>query len=296
MFISAIESVAQFTRPIHTIMRTYEGKQLIPGAATIFFVNEKGYAITCKHVAEMISSADAINQNFHLFKNERQLILSNPKHKQLLKGLELKYKLHAESIVQLKNNFVDAVDTMSGFTIHSHATLDLAILKFNGFGKLHYTDCAKFLKNGDNIKQGKFLCRLGFPFPEFSNFTFNNNTDDIEWTNTGVNVSPRFPLEGMVTRFLADQQHGLYGIEMSTPGLRGQSGGPLFDEKGIIYGMQFSTKHLHLGFDLIDKEIMINNSLKKVTDYSFIHLGQCIHVNAIKSFLAEHNVDFYEEG
>ena len=296
MFISAIERVAQFTRPIHTIMRTYGGKQLIPGAATIFFVNEKGYAITCKHVVEMISSADAINQNFHQFKTERQLILSNSKHKQLLKGLELKYKLNGESIIQLKNNFVDAVDTMSGFTIHSHATLDLAILKFNGFGKLHYTDCAKFLKNGDNIKQGKFLCRLGFPFPEFSNFTFNNNTDDIEWTNTGVNVSPRFPLEGMVTRFLADQQHGLYGIEMSTPGLRGQSGGPLFDEKGIIYGMQFSTKHLHLGFDLIDKEIMINNSLKKVTDYSFIHLGQCIHVNAIKSFLAENNVDFYEEG
>ena len=296
MFISAIERVAQFTRPIHTIMRTYGGKQLIPGAATIFFVNEKGYAITCKHVAEMISSADAINQNFHQFKTERQLILSNSKHKQLLKGLELKYKLNGESIIQLKNNFVDAVDTMSGFTIHSHATLDLAILKFNDFGKLHYTDCAKFLKNGDNIKQGKFLCRLGFPFPEFSNFTFNNNTDDIEWTNTGVNVSPRFPLEGMVTRFLADQQHGLYGIEISTPGLRGQSGGPLFDEKGIVYGMQFSTKHLHLGFDLIDKEIMINNSLKKVTDYSFIHLGQCIHVNAIKSFLAEHNVDFYEEG
>ena len=296
MFISAIERVAQFTRPIHTIMRTYGGKQLIPGAATIFFVNEKGYAITCRHVAEMISSADAINQNFHQFKTERQLILSNSKHKQLLKGLELKYKLNGESIIQLKNNFVDAVDTMSGFTIHSHATLDLAILKFNDFGKLHYTDCAKFLKNGDNIKQGKFLCRLGFPFPEFSNFTFNNNTDDIEWTNTGVNVSPRFPLEGMVTRFLADQQHGLYGIEMSTPGLRGQSGGPLFDEKGIVYGMQFSTKHLHLGFDLIDKEIMINNSLKKVTDYSFIHLGQCIHVNAIKSFLAEHNVDFYEEG
>lgn len=296
MFISAIERVAQFTRPIHTIMRTYGGKQLIPGAATIFFVNEKGYAITCKHVAEMISSADAINQNFHQFKTERQLILSNSKHKQLLKGLELKYKLNGESIIQLKNNFVDAVDTMSGFTIYSHATLDLAILKFNDFGKLHYTDCAKFLKNGDNIKQGKFLCRLGFPFPEFSNFTFNNNTDDIEWTNTGVNVSPRFPLEGMVTRFLADQQHGLYGIEISTPGLRGQSGGPLFDEKGIVYGMQFSTKHLHLGFDLIDKEIMINNSLKKVTDYSFIHLGQCIHVNAIKSFLAEHNVDFYEEG
>ncbi|MEP6711357.1 MAG: serine protease, partial [Ferruginibacter sp.] len=293
--ISAIESVANYTRPIHTIMRTYGGKQLIPGAATIFFVNENGYAVTCKHVVELIASADHINQQFNNFKKERQQILNHPKYKQLLKGLELKYKYQPDTIIQVKNNFVDSVDAMSGFTWHVHPTLDLAILKFNDFGKILYTDCAKFIKDETVIKQGKFLCRLGFPFPEFTNFTFNNTADDIEWTNTGVAVSPRFPLEGMITRFLADQAHGLFGIEMSTPGLRGQSGGPLFDESGNVYGMQFSTKHLHLGFDLVDKEIMINNTVKKVTDYSFIHLGQCIHVNAIKAFLAEHNVPFYEQ-
>jgi len=33
----------------------------------------------------------------------------------------------------------------------------------------------------------------------------------------------------MVTRFLGDPTQGIYGVEMSTPGLRGQSGGPLFD-------------------------------------------------------------------
>ena len=295
MFISAIEKVSAFTRPIHTIMRTYGGKQLLPGAATIFFVNENGYAITCKHVAEMIVSSEQINQHFGKFKQERQQLQQNPKFKQLLKGLELKYKYNPETTIQLKNNFVDCVDALSGFDIHMHPTLDLAIIKFKGFGKIHYQDCAKFLKDGNDIKQGKFLCRLGFPFPEFSNFTFNTTSDDIEWTNTGVNVSPRFPLEGMVTRFLADQQHGMYGIEMSTPGLRGQSGGPLFDENGIVYGMQFSTKHLHLGFDMEDKEIMINNAIKRISDYSFIHLGQCIHVNTIKAFLKEHKVDFYEQ-
>jgi len=294
MFIKAIENASNFTRPIHTIMRTYSGKQLIPGASTIFFVNDKGYAVTCKHVVELIATADQVNQHFNNFRQERQQILNHPKYKQLIKGLELKYKLQPDSIIQIKHNFIESVDKMSGFTWHLHPTLDLAILKFNDFEKLHYNGYAKFLKNGEDIKQGKFLCRLGFPFPEFSNFTFNANTDDIEWTNTGVTVSPRFPLEGMVTRFLGDQQHGLYGIEMSTPGLRGQSGGPLFDQDGIVYGMQFSTKHLHLGFDLEDKEIMINNAPKKVTDYSFIHLGQCIHVNAIKAFLEQNNVEFHE--
>jgi Trypsin-like peptidase domain len=295
MFISAIERVGQFTRPIHTLMRTYGGKQLLPGAATIFFVNENGYAVTCKHVVELLLASEKINGNYNSFKKERQALPQDGKLKTHLKGLELKYKFNPDTTIQVKSNFVDSVDSMSGFTCHAHPTLDLAILKFNDFGKVHYTDCAKFLKDGNNIKQGKFLCRLGFPFPEFTNFTFNAVADDIEWTNTGVNVSPRFPIEGMVTRFLADQQQALFGIEMSTPGLRGQSGGPLFDEKGTIYGMQFSTKHLHLGFDLVDKEIMVNNGVKKVSDYSFIHLGQCIHVNAIKDFLKQHNVDFYEE-
>ncbi len=295
MFIEAIEKVGNYTRPVHTISRTYGGKKVTAGAGTLFFINEEGVALTCKHIAEMLLSADKINAHFQLFKNERHHLAQQPKHQQLLKGLELKYQYKPDTLLQLKNNFVDCVDAMTNFTVQMHPTLDLAFIKFNGYNSLHYRDCAKFVKDDSQLKQGKFLCRLGFPFPEFSNYSFNSSTDDIEWTNTGVNVSPRFPIEGMVTRFLADQQNGLYGIEMSTPGLRGQSGGPLFDSQGRVYGMQFSTKHLHLGFDLVDMEIMVHNNLKKVSDYSFIHLGQCIHVNAIKAFLNEHQVKYYEE-
>lgn len=211
-----------------------------------------------------------------------------------LKGLEMKYKYSADTIVQIKNTFVDCVDAMSGFTWHVHPKYDLAILKFNDYKTLHYKGYATFLKDTSNIKQGKFLCRLGFPFPEFTNFRYNEITDDIEWTTEGNQSSPRFPIEGMVTRFLVEENQ-LYGIELSTPGLKGQSGGPLFNEKGIVYGMQFSTKHLHLGFDLVDKEILIDNTVKKISDYSFIHLGQCVHAAIIKQFLAEKNIAFYEE-
>jgi hypothetical protein len=294
MFISAIERVAQFTRPVHSIMRIYGQKQLIPGAATLFFVNDQGYAITCKHVVELLANAENFNKTFDRFKSEKNKLSQDGKFKAALKGLELKYKYNPETTVQIKNNFIDCVDAMSGFTWQLHPTLDLAILKFNDFKKLHYTDYARFIRDTSKIKQGKFLCRLGFPFPEFTNYAYNAERDDIEWSTTGNPASPRFPIEGMVTRFLADPA-GINGIEMSTPGLRGQSGGPLFDEKGIVYGMQSSTKHLHMGFDLIDKEIMLNNSIKKISDYSFLHLGQCVHADPIKAFLRQHNVAFYEE-
>ncbi len=294
MFVQSIEKAAQFTRPIHSIIRTYSGKKIIPGAATLFFVNEEGYAITCKHVIELLAASDNLNKQYSAFKTERDKLPGDGQFKRNLKGLELKYKYADDSIVQVKNNFVDCVDSISGFTWHLHPVHDLAILKFNDYKNLRYKDHAIFLKDSSAIKQGQFLCRLGFPFPEFTNFKFNESNDDIEWTNEGITSSPRFPIEGMVTRFLADENK-MFGIEMSTPGLKGQSGGPLFNKDGIVYGMQFSTKHLHLGFDMVDKEIVSNNKTKKVSDYSFLHLGQCIHVDTIKEFLKEMKVKYYEQ-
>lgn len=294
MFVEAIEKVGQYTRPIHTIMRTYGNTQIITGAATLFFVNKLGYALTCKHVVDMMIAGETINQAYAAFKVERSAIPAGTDYDAQLKELELKYNYTPDAIVQLKITFIDAVDTISGYTVHLHPTLDLAIVKLNDFNSLMYTDVAVFKKDGNAIKQGETMCRLGFPFPEFTNHVYNQAQDDIQWTHTGVTHSPRFPIDGMITRFLGDAT-GIHGIEMSTPGLKGQSGGPLFNKAGVVCGMQSSTKHLHLGFDLIETEILVQNQVKKVTDYSFIHLGQCIHVDRIKSFLDEHKIMYYEE-
>ncbi len=294
MFQDSIEKIAGFTRPIHTILRTYGGKQIIPGAATLFFVNEEGYAITCKHVIELLVASDNLKKTYNSFKKERDKLPRDGIFRRNLKGLELKYKFNPETEIQIENAFIDCVDSMSGIDWHVHPKFDLAILKFNDFKTLNYQDYAIFKKDTSQIKQGEFLCRLGFPFPEFNNFKYNETTDEIEWTNYGIHRSPRFPIEGMITRFLAEDNK-INGIEMSTPGLKGQSGGPLFNKDGIVYGMQFSTKYLHLGFDIVQKEILLNNIINKVSDYSFIHLGQCIHADIIKEFMSQHKVKFYEE-
>ena len=291
MFESAIDNVLQFTRPLHTISRTYGGL-ILPGSSTFFFVNNNGIAITCKHVLDLIPAADNINQTYLQFKAERERIPKDGKYKRNLQGLEIKYKYNADSTIQLKNNFLNCFDTIKEITCHAHPTLDLAIMEFKGFNKIYYTSHARFIKDNNKIKQGKSLCRIGFPFPEFNNFKHNPDTDDIEWTNTGNPNSPSFPIDGIVTRFVGSNQNEITGIEMSTPGLKGQSGGPLFDTAGNIYGMQFATNHLHLGFDMKDIEIINNGKKSKVSNYPFLHVGICVHADKIKEFLNQHNINF----
>ena len=291
MFEKAIDKVLQFTRPLHSISRTYGGL-ILPGSSSFFFVNDKGVAITCKHVLDLIPAADNINQQFINFKAEKEQIPNDGKYKQRLHGLELKYKYHNESTVQLKNNFLNCFDKIEEITCHAHPTLDLAIMEFKGFNKIFYNSYASFIKDSSKIKQGKSLCRIGFPFPEFNNFKHNTVTDDIEWTDTGNPNSPSFPIDGIVTRFVGDPNIGITGIEMSTPGLRGQSGGPLFDTEGTVYGMQFATNHLHLGFDMKDIETITNGKKNKVSNYPFLHVGICVHVDKIKEFLSQHRIQF----
>lgn len=294
MYIKAIESIDQFTKPIHTIMRNYGGL-ISPGTSTLFFVNEDGVAITCKHVLDLIIQANQVNAQFQNFKLERDKLAKDGKFKKNLMGLEMKYKYKKETPVQIKNNFVNSVDIIGNIKWHAHPTLDLAILIFEGYQQKHYTSYATFVKDPNKIKQGKSLCRLGYPFPEFNNFQHNSITDDIEWTNVGNLFSPKFPLDGIITRFGGDSTQ-IISIEMSTPGLRGQSGGPLFDADGLVYGMQYMTSHLHLGFDIKDKEMIIEGKKTKISNSPFLHVGHCIHVDRIKEFLTLHKIKFYEEG
>lgn len=294
MFQSAIEKIAGFTKPVKTITRTFEGL-IQPGSATFFFVNNHGIAVTCKHVAAMITDAEKINENYNHFKQERNAIPKNNHYKNYVNNLSKKYGYRSETTIQMKHNFPDCFDRLDAITCHYHPTLDLAVVEFKGFQKLFYESHAIFLKDDKNIKQGQYLCRYGFPFPEFSNFEYKEVIDDIEFTNQGNPSCPSFPIDGIITRFVNDGTGNIFGIEMSTPGLRGQSGGPLFDTTGIIYGMQFATNHLYLGFDIEKKEITSNGRKSIVSNHPFFHTGICIHVKEIKDFLRSLQIDFTEE-
>jgi Trypsin-like peptidase domain len=296
MFVNAIDKIQQFTRPVHTIIRYYQNSFIQPGAATLFFVNEEAVAITCKHVLQQLLNEYGINNHYANFKAEKKLLGTkiDGQYKKKLKDLEAKYNFTStDSVAQLKNNLVNCTDS-SNYDYIPHPTLDLAIIKFKNVTQKHYTSYATFLKDGNQIKQGKYLCRFGFPFAEFTNFQYDSDNDEIGFNSTGIISSPSFPIDGIVTRHVSDGQN-IVGVEMSTPGLRGQSGGPLFDTNGLICGMQSETVQYHMGFDEQKIEIISKGKRSNTINHSFLNVGRCVHVDAIKDFLKLNGVKYYEE-
>ena len=294
MFVDAVSKATQFTRPILFIARTYRSETVIPGLATLFFVNDSGSAITCRHVAEQILQSDTINENYQNFTAAVSAAkTANPyNYKKEIRQLEKQFGYQNGVTVNMKCQFSRVPSPIRDVTIHIHPVYDLSILQFHDFQDLNYEPGNIFLlENEDEIRQGKSLCRLGFPFPEFSNFAYNSAADNIEWTSAPSQV-PCFPIDGIVTRHIGNENGEIFGIEMSTPGLRGQSGGPLFDRDGRIFGMQFATQHLHLGFDMEEAPMVINGERKIIHNQPFLHVGQCLHIHVIKDFLDQHHIPY----
>jgi len=293
MFTKAIETAAKYTRAIYSISRNYRSTAIQPGTASLFFVNSDGWALTCRHVINQLDVGVSLARKRDDFHRELASRRGTEKDKKLLKELEKKYGYKKTFTFELHNKFVDCVEgTLKLHTI-KHKKYDLALIRFEDYTRLHCDTFPIFPSDTSSLQQGKMLCRLGFPFPEFTNFAYDGNTDKLTWTDTGRTITPRFPIEGMVTRHLLDDEGKVFGFEMSTPGLRGQSGGPAFDTKGRVWGIQFATQHLDLNFD-VDQEVLRKGVKKHIKDSAFLHVGRCIHIDVLKAFLKENNVIFAE--
>ena len=118
MFVEAIEKVAEFTRPIHTISRNYGSDLVSPGAATIFMINPDGWALTCAHVARLLPASVELNKKYGEFKKELVLTQGKKNSKRLQRELELKYELSKHKVVELKNVFVNCIRGKLGVEVH----------------------------------------------------------------------------------------------------------------------------------------------------------------------------------
>jgi hypothetical protein len=259
MFLQACRAASKFTFPVIILQRTVDGK--CSGAIGAFIVlNDEGWIATCYHIAEII-----------------------------LNGSKADAKLARMGIIWGVN--LAPPDPLSIAEFHFAPAVDLAIGKLENFDP-KWVSSYPIIKNpARDFEQGTSLCRLGYPFHEILP-TWDSAADRFDLPKDAFPI-PQFVMDGILSRMMNVQVLNITDpapfpmmyFETSTPGLRGQSGGPVFDSKGTVWGVQSQTAHYPLDFNP-----QVPKSTKGEKEYQFLNVGRCIHAESIIGLLKMNNV------
>ena len=270
MFVKAIENNIMSTRALLTARLFYKNREIINGISSLIVLNAEGDILTCAHVADLFLTAEETNEVYLPILKE--LKNQSPRKK---KVIENKYGIKEDSLVGLYNIIADVASNLGQLNIIKHPTVDLAIIRLESKDKVLVTEFPSFRAN--NFAIGERVCKLGYAFPEFDTFYYDENDCQIK-THNKVMHFPIFPHDAMVTRNIVDTNNEITMFEISTPCLPGQSGGPIFDDKGAIGGIQIGTKRISSTYN---NEMAFN-----------LDLGIGINVTTITDFLDENQIKY----
>ena len=287
MFAAANTLARGFTFPMIVSSRRRQGAvEAAVGAFTV--LNREGWIVTAAHVFQLAAAANAdaprvADHAARVAAIEADASLTPRRRERDLAAADTA----ADPRWVTHNAFWLGRDGVTLRDIRTNAAADIAVGRLDPVPP-DLVAGPPILKNpASGILPGTSLCRLGFAFTKVKS-TF----DDAAGGFRVKGEVPYFPLEGMFTRIVevgkkADGSVAARFIETSSPGLRGQSGGPLFDARGRIWGIQSRTQHLALGFN---PEIEIGGA--KTTVPQFINLGLAVHVGTLIGILDELGVNY----
>ena len=284
MYKKSIKENSKYLLPFVEGIKYYGSDSIEHALGTMIVLNNKGDILTCKHIAEEFIRNDELGNIYHNLINE----INNCKNKKEVSAVEKKYNINRESVVLTNINIPFNINNGIDIKINMHKYLDLAIISFSNIN-IELDNYPIFSR--ELPLQGQSVCKLGFAFPEYDFFEYSKELENIIMKKDIVASFPLFPMDGIVTRMIMDENHKLSMFETSTPGIRGQSGGPVFSPEGLIYGIQAMTKHLDLNFD-IETTVKRGINNKKIIYTPFINLGVCISSKEIVKFLEENNIEF----
>lgn len=265
MFAKAYETASAFTKPVITSVR-FSDNAVHSSLGAFVILNQEGWIMTAAHILK--SFAD--------YQNHKK------ENKELKKNVEKQRRI-------INHSFWWGQDNLKIDKIHVNFEIDLAIGRLNSLPENTPKDYPKII-NPHHMKPGTSLCKLGYPFYHIKT-SWNSKTLSFE-IDPKLFPIPRYPLEGMYTRNVLmgkskDPKYQRKFIETSTPGLRGQSGGPIFDADGRIWAIQSQTMSLPLGFSP-----KLKKGNKETTEHQFINVGLGVHAEILIQFLKEYGVKF----
>ncbi len=281
MFQSAYRIASAFTLPVVISTKTVGGKC----ASTIgscVVVNSGGHVVTAAHIVDAISKAQTESDRVSAEIKARQIVVADT----TLDAKERRRRL--QKLPNPSDNQIERFSAWWGFDdwkmkiAHSDSAVDLAIVQLENFDPTLIATYPVFKDPTKEMLPGRSLCKLGFPFFQVTP-TWDANSGAFRLPPDSTPM-PLFPIEGMFTRALDLGLPGPSGyarllVETSSPGLRGQSGGPTFDVNGTVWAIQSKTVHQPLGFDPVVP------GRPNQREHQFMNLGFGVHSETVIGML-----------
>jgi len=279
MFSLALQKVRKYTLPVIISKRLANGR-VECGCGTFIVLNRDGWILTAGHLFDAAKEYNKHEQEIAEYEGKKAAIERNESYSPKQKRKQI-------SRLRPNPNWIVNVSYYWGGInakieeILGNAFTDLAVGKLEPFDGNTIQEYPVFNDPKRELLIGTSLCRLGFPFHEIT-ATFDETTNRFTLADHVLPV-PYFPNDGIYTRgVIVPTPNGgqVEYIETSSPGLRGQSGGPIFDVQGNIWGIQSRTASLPLGFSPVVKQ-----GGREITEHQFMHVGWGCHVKEIVKFL-----------
>lgn len=266
MFAHAIDIASRFTEPF-VGLRLREDGEVFTTMGAFVVVNADGWVLTSGHiVSEILARRNGASQ--------------------ALSAGESPVVAHSE--IWAVPGFRDEPPQIA--TAHVSPVADIGLCRLEPFDGSAISAYPVFRDTAvAPVEQGTSVCRLGFPFCDVP-AAYRQDTGDFVLDEHAFPV-PRFALDGMVARFnrrfTEDGAQSALFIETSTPGLRGQSGGPLVDVQGRVCGIQSHTTHVDLGFDA-----QYTTDAGRVIERQFLNVGAATHVDEVRALMDAAGVSY----
>ncbi|HEY7585437.1 MAG TPA: serine protease [Candidatus Deferrimicrobiaceae bacterium] len=287
MFADACKLAIRYTYPVITARRYFD-RTTECGCAAFIVLNDQGWIATAAH---LLAADEALQRSCREISDYSGKIL------RIRKDSRLTHKEKQRRISGLKTDPKWVTDVTfwwgsDGVRLREVRLLpeaDLAV------GRLEPFDPERFrpfptVKNPACLDVGTPLCKLGYPFQRV-NATYDGPGGGFRLA-AGSLPTAGFPMEGIYTRTLSagrssDGRYEIKFLETSSPGITGHSGGPLFDSRGTVWGVQSRTD-MH-SFRV---KTRIPGKARSGDEVLSLNLGVAIHPELIVSFLRDNDVRF----
>ena len=287
MFNKAYNIANKYTHPLIVALLHYDGS-IEGGLGSFIVLNNEGWCMTAAH---NFGAAFAFNQHQIEMKDHNEKLEKINTDNQINENQKEALRQDVKANTKWITNFAillggQNINILQSFIYHEN---DIALFQIDPQVVKAQTVFPK-IKNSKNISPGTSLCKLGFPFIEVRP-TFDNNTKQFILPPNLLPI-PLFPIEGIFTRNLIhgktkDGTMDIMYLETSSPGLKGQSGGPIFDTEGNVYAIQSQNATLALGF-----KGTIQENGKLIEENQFFNVGIGVHPVTIEFLLNKHNIHY----